>query len=115
MARQLVLFLGTDTAENDSLWVTNGTAAGTSEGTGISGASASEFFPSEFTVVNGEVLFNAIDEAGNRGLWVTTNGTAAGTFEVTGISGANAAGIDPGDLTVFNTEVLFEGTDAAGN
>jgi ELWxxDGT repeat protein len=34
-----VFFLGTDSSDDPGLWVTNGTAAGTHELTGISGAS----------------------------------------------------------------------------
>ena len=41
MAKHLALFEGTDTAGKTGLWVTNGTAAGTSELTGISGANTS--------------------------------------------------------------------------
>jgi ELWxxDGT repeat protein len=114
-----VLFAGADTAGNSGLWVTNGTAAGTHEITGISGAftggiiSGGDVSPS-FTVFNGEVLFNGEDAAGQGSLWVT-NGTAAGTHELTGISGAYSGGLFPSDLTVFNGEVLFNGTDTAGN
>jgi ELWxxDGT repeat protein len=38
MTRQVVLFSALDASGNDGLWVTNGTAAGTHELTGISGA-----------------------------------------------------------------------------
>jgi ELWxxDGT repeat protein len=127
-----VLFTGLDAANNFGLWVTDGTAAGTHELTNISGANpgpAGGLFggepvvaPADFTVFNGEVLFNGIDAAGLSGLWVT-NGTAAGTHELTGISGAYTGGptgsapggLDPSDLTVFGNEVLFAGTDASGN
>jgi ELWxxDGT repeat protein len=112
------LFSGLDAAGDIGLWVTNGTAAGTHELTGISGASAgglfSGYFP-DFTVFKGEVLFSGIDAAGNYGLWVT-DGTAAGTHELTGISGASPVGLFYGlnaDLAVLNNEVLFAGQDAA--
>jgi ELWxxDGT repeat protein len=94
--------------------VTNGTAAGTFEFTGISGANAAGLNPSDMTVFNGEVLFNGTDTADHAGLWVT-NGTAAGTHELTGISGANAAGLNPSDMRVLNGEVLFNGVDTAGD
>ena len=110
-----LLFAGTDTAGNTSLWVSNGTAAGTSEVTGISAGA-----PQDITIFNNEALFSAPD-AGQQSLWVS-NGTAAGTFELTGINGANPNGIFQAGLigTVFpdfidyNGEVLFVGVNAAG-
>jgi ELWxxDGT repeat protein len=65
----------------NSLWVTNGTAAGTYELTNISGANSGGLYPFYFTVFNNEVLFRGADAAGNYGLWVT-DGTAAGTYEL---------------------------------
>jgi ELWxxDGT repeat protein len=113
-----VLFSGLDTNDNVGLWVTDGTAQGTHEITGISGTSVDGVGPSNMTVFNGEVLFNGSDNSlggtyGVSGLWVT-DGTAQGTHEISGISGASSAGLNPRDLTVFNGEVLFEGTDASG-
>jgi ELWxxDGT repeat protein len=117
-----VLFNGTDATSytfvgtgNHDLWVTNGTGAGTLELTGIGGANTNGLGPADFTIFNGEVLFNGLDAAGKRGLWVT-NGTAAGTFELTGISGVNTSGLSPSglnpyDLTVFGNEVIFGGAD----
>jgi ELWxxDGT repeat protein len=98
-----VLFTGRDSSGFVGLWVTNGTAAGTSELTGISGAPAS---PNDLTVFNGEVLFSS------GGLWVT-NGTATGTSELTGISGADGGlGLNPQNLAVLNGQVLFAGSDS---
>ncbi len=109
-----VLFDGVDNTAGDKggLWTTSGTAAGTRELTGISGAASTGVSPSDITVFNGEALFNGVDTAGNLGLW-TTNGTAAGTQEVTGIVGAATTGIDPTDMVAYNGEVLFNGADAA--
>jgi ELWxxDGT repeat protein len=112
----LVMFAGTDTADNIGLWVTDGTAAGTHELTGISGTypGPGGFHPADFTVFKNEVLFNGYDITGrDTGLWVT-DGTATGTHELTGIKGANPAGLDPTDFTVFNNEVFFRGVDANG-
>jgi ELWxxDGT repeat protein len=111
-----VLFTGTDAADEMSLWVTNGTAAGTQELTGINGAytGSGGLQPFGLVVLDTEVLFNGIDAAGDKGLWVT-NGTSAGTQELTGISGAHAGGLNPSDLTVFNGKVLFNGVDSSGN
>src|SRR5262249_55940950 len=113
----LLMFAGVDTAGNNNLWVTDGTAKGTHELTGISGAYAggifggSTGFSPDFTKFNGEVLFDGLDAAGQNGLWVS-NGTASGTHELTGITGADANGmlynIPNADFTVFNGEVLFQ-------
>src|SRR5262249_35597233 len=89
-----VLFDARDASSQFNIWVTNGTAAGTFELTGISntGSSGGLFGPSplvnlggvhgpDFTIFNGEVLFNGIDAALKNGLWAT-DGTAAGTHEL---------------------------------
>src|SRR5215472_7789363 len=112
MLRQIALFEGTDSAGNLGLWETDGSAAGTRELTGISGANTLGLDPLDLTVFNNKVLFNGADASGN-GLWVT-NGTAAGTRELTGISGANTSGLNPTGFTLFNGEVLFNGSDASG-
>jgi ELWxxDGT repeat protein len=97
----------------DTLWVTNGTAAGTHEVANISGAAADGLIPQDMTVFNGEVLFEGRSANDNFGLWVT-DGTGTGTHEITGINGASTSGLNPSGLTVFNGEVLFEGTDLNG-
>src|ERR1700747_3795292 len=104
MAGHIAFFNGVDATGFNGLWVTNGTAAGTFELTGISGASTNGIDPSYLTLFNGEALFLGFDTAGDDGLWVS-NGTAAGTFELggvgsSGISGASAGGVDPQDLIV---------------
>jgi ELWxxDGT repeat protein len=101
-----------------ALWVTDGTAEGTHEITGISGASSDGLNPRELTVLGDEVLFEGTNASGTSGLWIT-DGTAQGTHEITGISGADPNGIisaltqNP-DFTVFNNEVLFQGVDSSG-
>jgi hypothetical protein len=117
MARHIALFDGNDTGFNGSLWVTNGTAVGTSEidvSGGYTGSGIRQFGPSNFTVFNGQVLFSDEDQAGQVGLWLT-RGTAASTRELTGISGASSSGIAPSSFSVFNGEVLFDGEDASGD
>jgi ELWxxDGT repeat protein len=117
MLRQTVLFNGADSNNFGGLWVTNGTTAGTSELTAISGADTNPMDfgldPLDFTLFNGKVLFNGADRNQQLGMWVT-NGTAAGTSEVTGINGADPSGLAPADFTVFNNKVLFVGADAGG-
>jgi ELWxxDGT repeat protein len=97
-----VLFEGIGALDTYGLWVTDGTAAGTHEVTGISGAnSTSGLAPGDMTVFNGKVLFSGIDANNDtgldNGLWVT-DGTAAGTYELTGISGTYLI-LAPSDLT----------------
>jgi ELWxxDGT repeat protein len=121
-----VLFSGNDTSGNIGLWVSDGTAAGTHELTGIGGVPPGGIFQPhgfsrpanpDMTILNGMVLF-AGSTSGDRGLWVT-DGTAAGTHELTGITGASGGGVFEGafnpDMTALNGEVLFDGEDAAGN
>jgi hypothetical protein len=120
-----LLFQGVDASGHPGLWLTNGTAAGTSELGGLDNGSIPGVYASGifhglfdpfFTVLNGEVLFEGIDAGGHPGLWMT-NGTAAGTTEIDP-NGAASGGLfnsvnDP-DFTVLNGEVLFEGLDADG-
>jgi len=102
-----VLFTARDSSGLYGLWVTNGTAAGTHEFTGIAGAQTSGvgLDPTDFTVYDGEVLFSGYDSSGKLGLWVT-NGTAAGTHELTGVAAAGATGLAPTDLTAVGGPVL---------
>ncbi len=125
-----VLFLGRYTQTSYGLWTTDGTAADTVQLSGITGANSAGIFTEatspdvpDFTVYDGEVLFNGVDTAGDLGLW-TTNATAAGTTEVggvpgatgyTGISGAASTGVNPTDMTIYNGEVLFNGVDNIGS
>ncbi len=103
-------------AANMGLWVSDGTAAGTHELTGITGADPSGLAPSDLTVLNGEVLFRGLDQSGQAELWIT-DGTVAGTHAVTGIAGASTTGIglDPSGFAVYDGEVLFSGFDSSGN
>jgi ELWxxDGT repeat protein len=124
-----VLFDGLDAAGKHGLSVTDGTAAGTHEITGIAGASTSGVlgtFTPGFTVFDGKVLFRGVNAAGQFGLWVT-DGTAAGTHELTGISGANSIGVLPFDIVNLspnglpfdlngdaNSDVVFQNNGQAG-
>ena len=103
-----------------TLWVTNGTAAGTSEFPQNSGAENGGLNPSYITPYDGEVLFEGIDSSSEYSLWVT-NGVGAGTSEIggigsTGVSGANPGGLQPEYFQVYGSEVLFRGiTGLAGD
>ena len=96
-----MLFNGADANGQNGLWVTDGTAAGTHELTGITGASADGLSPSALTIFNGEVLFSGVDANGQYGLW-ETDGTAAGTHELLGISTANSSLASPADIISFS-------------
>ncbi len=79
------MFSGTDDRFHKELWVTDGTVAGTHELT-IATGNLGGLQPADFTVFNGQVLFEGFDydpSTPHRGLWVT-DGTQAGTHEVTG-------------------------------
>ncbi|MBR1220424.1 hypothetical protein JQ557_20655 [Bradyrhizobium sp. U87765 SZCCT0131] len=109
---------------NVTLWVTDGTAAGTTviggtNNAGITGVYSGGLNPSYMTVLNTTVLLNGYDSNGYDGLW-TTDGTATGTVEVGGLKNAGIAGVsssslNPTNLVAFNGKVLFNGTDAAGH
>ena len=93
-----MLFNGYDASGHDNLWVTNGTAAGTSE-LSVAGADSSGLTPRDLTAFGSEVLFNGYDASGHENLWVT-NGTAAGTSEVLLVG---SGGLDPLGLTAFES------------
>ena len=90
--RRTVFFSGPDTDGDAGLWVTDGTAAGTTEvgGLGDAGLTASGQHPAAsgstrpISTVNGQkVLFNGEDALGFQELWAS-DGTAIGTYEIGG-------------------------------
>src|SRR5262249_4738753 len=105
-----LLFEGSDAKGESALWVSNGTAAGTTElfeVQSISGAYTNGFDLSNLTVFNNELLFEGSDAKGESALWVS-NGTAAGIpelFEVQSISGAYTNGFDLSNLTTVLLQV----------
>jgi ELWxxDGT repeat protein len=111
-----VLFSGLGASGDMNLWVSDGTAGGTHELTGVVGADSAGLAPSDLTVYNGEVLFRGLDQSGRAQLWVT-NGTVAGTQELIGVVGAatTGAGFDPSGFAVYDGMVLFSGVDSSGN
>ena len=114
MSTSVVLFNGLGSNDEPGLWVTDGTAAGTSE---LSVELSTGLNPQFITNFNGKALFAGADPSSTGdGLWVT-DGTAAGTSEIggpgsTGISEANFDGLQPGYFQVYKGEALFRG--AAG-
>ena len=96
------VFVGTDanTHGEGSLWVTDGTSAGTSELT-VAGANVNGLEPrGAFAVLGSKALFLGFGQHG-ASLWAT-DGTSAGTSELT-------AGVVPQQITVFGSKALFEG------
>jgi ELWxxDGT repeat protein len=117
--------------DRHDLWVTDGTAAGTSElvvagtesdglfGAGSTGVGLTVVQP-DFGVLGNRALLEGFDARAALNLWVT-DGTPAGTYELT-VAGANSHGLFYNgsfqafpDFTVFGSKALFEGYDTTGN
>jgi hypothetical protein len=114
---KLLFFDGVDTAGNDALFVSDGTAAGTQELVGVNGIGGDVVTATSITAYGTTILFNGADLHGNTGLWVS-DGSVSGTKEIAGIADAATAaqgGLAPTDLTVVGSKVLFDGTDASGS
>src|SRR5208283_1481907 len=101
-----------------SLWVTDGTSAGTSELT-VAGAPSFGLFYNgispDFTVLGGKALFEGRDASNIPNLWVT-NGTSAGTSELAvagGYSGGLFSSVSNAGFTDFGSKAVFEGEEAA--
>ena len=106
------VFLGTDASGHPNLWVTDGTAAGTSELT-VSGAYSGGLFfhiDPQFCVLGDKVLFVGADPTGRHNLWIT-DGTSAGTHE---LAIAGIPELDPQGFAAVGNKVLFEGVDQSG-
>jgi FG-GAP-like repeat len=121
-----VLFAGSDNANPSdySLWVSNGTAAGTyevggSNNAGVSGGLATGLEPSGFVTFGNKALFNARSSSDTEGLWVT-DGTTSGTFELGGLNNAGVVDKPKNGTLSFTTfaslgdEALFTGQDGNG-
>ena len=79
-------FRANSVANGVELWITDGTATGTSLVKDIA-PGASNSSPENLTALgNGKVVFSATDVSGGRDLWVT-DGSAAGTSRLTDIIG----------------------------
>ncbi len=93
-----LLFRGWDAEHGFELWITDGTAAGTTRLDLAQGSPSS--FPDNFAVAAGRVWFTANDGVHGRELWVS-DGTRAGTHQV-------------GELAPGMLSALPEGLAAAG-
>src|SRR5437667_209550 len=94
------LLNGNNDRQGFGLWLSDGTAAGTHEITGVVGAYANNFRPFDLTRFGNVVAFSGA-ASDSFGLWVS-DGTAAGTIEL-------LDGIFPSLLTVFGGKLLFAG------
>ena len=104
-----------------NLWVTNGTAAGTSE-LSVSGAYSGGSIASQgayFTVFGHDAIFLGVNTNDQPTVGVT-NGTSEGSSELT-VGGAYSGGLfdwstspNP-EFTALGNEVLFEGEDQSGH
>jgi ELWxxDGT repeat protein len=103
------LFVAHDADHGDELWVTDGTAAGTSmlldAYPGAIGA-----LPHELTPSGGTVYFSAADPDHSYEIW-RTDGTPGGTTRVTDVNpGTGNAG--PAELTPLGSRILFRAYEA---
>jgi len=92
-----VLFNANDINNVDGLWITDGTAVGTTE------ISTDATHASNFVAFGSVALFEAQDSNGYLQLW-RTDGTATGTYEI-----KTKLIDDPTDMTVLGRKVLFNG------
>jgi ELWxxDGT repeat protein len=109
------VFVGLAPGGNETLWVTDGTSAGTRE-LKVKGGSDTGLFSGvvpDFTVLGHKVLFQAEDTTGHAGLWVT-DGTAAGTTELH-VASVIPYGIGPAgpSFTVLGGKALFIGAETS--
>ncbi|MBN9562636.1 MAG: Hint domain-containing protein [Alphaproteobacteria bacterium] len=113
MSSTRAVFEGLDDANKDGVWVTDGTAAGTSEPV-VPGQESngpfSELNPSDLTLFGTKLLFAGNDSRGKEGLWIT-DGTAAGTTEIFAPP-LTWSGLNPHAFTVSGNEAYFLGQGA---
>ena len=116
-------FLGLDAASGaHAIWITDGTAAGTTElgGAGNAGIGIAAGSASDLVAFGDEVFFTATDSSGNAGLWIT-DGTVAGTQEIvgkndTGLAGVSKRGVPilTGPMDLGSLAVFVAGTSTGG-
>jgi hypothetical protein len=104
----LVLFSATGYNGLSSLWISNGTAAGTEPLTVTgTGTGALGFGPTDFALFGDKVLFSGRDAGGDWALWIT-DATSTGTRELT------SGDINPEDITVIGGIALFVSAPGLG-
>jgi ELWxxDGT repeat protein/VCBS repeat-containing protein len=112
-----VLFNARSVGIGYELWISDGTAAGTSLVKDINvGNANSSSYPNNFrSLNNGKALFTAHDGVNGQELWIT-DGSAAGTSMVKDINTNPGESSFPRNLTLLSsTNVLFFAQDNAAN
>lgn len=103
-----VLFSARDAASGREPWISDGSAAGTSQLADLAGGTAGSD-PRFFTQLGALALFSAWTPATGRELFVT-DGTPGGTALLADIE-AGAASSDPADFVAWGSVVLFRACD----
>jgi len=99
-----------DSTNGKELWVSDGTAAGTTLLKNINPGGNSSF-PSDFTVFDNKLFFSADDGTHGRELWVT-DGTTAGTKLVTDLNPGSGNGLSSFEpMAVLGSKLIFQGTN----
>ncbi len=108
-----VIFGGQDASGQYSVWVTDGSGAGTTELTTHFGNAS--FFsgpgPRNFTPVAGKSVFTAPDARGGQSVWAT-DGTSPGTVEL--LPGSQARFVTPSQFVPIGGRLAFDGTSSTG-
>jgi ELWxxDGT repeat protein len=117
-----ILFRATGTDNKTSLWITNGTDAGTREidiPVTTTEFESPNLFPIPVVAFGNQALFIG-DDGTKFALWVT-DGTAAGTHElatpglqIDSSAPGSPGSINPTDFFAWDGKVLFQGKDTAG-
>ena len=112
MSRQVTLFSAKGGTSGIELWVTDGTAGGTSLFLDIAPGVGDSSPQSFLALGNGKAVFQANDGTSGAELWVT-DGTASGTMRLADIAG-NTTGSAPTAMTMVSTgKVVFRANDAS--
>jgi ELWxxDGT repeat protein len=126
---QQMIFGGADALDNtnaNGLWLTDGTAGGTTEVGGVSpgpGKSSPFTFgdpsglnPTGFVAFGAKALFFGSDSSGFTGLW-STDGTVGNTIELGGLANGQIVGRgtnwDPTNFYAFGNQVVFRAYDSS--
>ncbi len=127
---QKMIFGGEDGLNNtasNGIWITDGTAGGTTEVGGVSpgpghsspfiNGNPSGLNPTDFVTFGSKALFFGTDAASFTGLW-STDGTVANTLELGGLQNGQIVGRglnwNPTNFAAFNSSVLFSARDSSG-
>jgi ELWxxDGT repeat protein len=112
-----MLFSASTATAGNELWITDGTAAGTTLVKDINSGSNSSS-PRYMTLAGDKVYFQAFDATRGQELWVT-DGTPDGTMLVKdinpGTSGGNPNNSSPNGFTALGSRVLFSATSSGSD